>query len=107
MIYSNLRFRDVELKDLTEFMEKLKNRFHRISLLIFLCKYLEIDGFLFLRSCRLSQIERESLEYFLTKNKEYMSKNASDVSAIEKYDRVKNEELVETGVEIMRRLNLG
>lgn len=94
------KFAKIPCLEIISLLESLSSKFERLVLLVYLCKYLEIDGFLVLDKSNLQTKNKMSLEHFVKNNKEFLTKSSEDIEKIERYNRVSIYELKRSGEKI-------
>ena len=100
LICLHSKFAEIPCSDIISFFESITIRFHRIVFLIFLCKYLEVDGLVFLSKSSIKLKEKDSLVWFLRNNEEVLIKSKRDIRIIKKFSNVTQDELKKSGKKI-------
>ena len=110
MISMHLKLREIPCDDIISLFDSINLRFHQIVLLLYLCKYLEIDGELILENSKLEKDRKESLKNFLKNNRSLLKKTEKDDKIIQGFNLVTKKDLSITGKKLsncLKRRNDG
>ena len=105
LICLHSKFVEIPCTEIIFLLESFTSRFQRIVLLVYLCKYLEVDGLMVLSKSKIESKDKDSLEHFIKSNREFLTKNQNDIQLIKKYNKVSQNELKRSGEQITNCIN--